>query len=447
MPTKSEIDKLYLDLCKEQIQTQLGWGDPESWVHGDFVKLSELIFDESKIRISINTLKRLWNKIPYDSYPNQSTRDALAKTIGFADFEEFRKANAEKISFHSSSESQSENNSSPENIIQQVKSDVLFETKPKKKSYVFTLLFVGFLISIWTVFWVTNKKVPKDLVVKISSSNNIKVGWPHTVTFNLDVMANEGDSLVVNYHSDIFETISSKTEKLNYTYYMPNYYQLRVLKAEKEIAKLPVHIKTKGWEAFGPLDTEISFFPQKLNDTIKDGLMYIPPAYLNKTSFSLPKEFLVSYRNIDDFQFSVDSLTIKTRVKSSTSLGGLPCHDFMLRLVGEKEPVTVQFQQKACVDEAFVSIGKEKVTGRMEDLSSFGLDFEEWQDIEVVLQGGTIKILANNQIVFSREFKTSLGKLKGIIFWFKGTGAVDEVSLSDSYSGKMLYQEPFDEIK
>ena len=57
---------------------------------GDFDTLSEDVFDKTRERVSVNTLKRLFGIIGPEVEPRQSTLDILARYLGEADWAAFQ---------------------------------------------------------------------------------------------------------------------------------------------------------------------------------------------------------------------------------------------------------------------------------------------------------------------------------------------------------------------
>lgn len=57
--------------------------------HGDFVWLSERIFARLRLYVSHTTLKRLWGYLDEGVQPRESTLDALARFLGYADYQAY----------------------------------------------------------------------------------------------------------------------------------------------------------------------------------------------------------------------------------------------------------------------------------------------------------------------------------------------------------------------
>ncbi|HZF66020.1 MAG TPA: hypothetical protein VEZ55_16115, partial [Chitinophagaceae bacterium] len=83
-------DAVYIQKCTHQIEESLAWGSSENWQNKDYELLSEQILDKKGIALSVSTLKRLWRKVKYDSTPNSSTLNALARFAGFESWRNFK---------------------------------------------------------------------------------------------------------------------------------------------------------------------------------------------------------------------------------------------------------------------------------------------------------------------------------------------------------------------
>jgi predicted DNA binding CopG/RHH family protein len=72
---KLNQEQLFLELTT-QVAKKTGL-NVETMQHKDFEFLSDALFEKTKIRISVSTLKRVFGKIQYEGLPQQATLDAL----------------------------------------------------------------------------------------------------------------------------------------------------------------------------------------------------------------------------------------------------------------------------------------------------------------------------------------------------------------------------------
>jgi hypothetical protein len=85
-----EKEKQLLLLCRQLIEQMLNWGDSNIWGNDDFEQLSQQIFDKTRVQLSVSTLKRIWGKVRYESFPNAATLNALAQFLDYTSWRDFR---------------------------------------------------------------------------------------------------------------------------------------------------------------------------------------------------------------------------------------------------------------------------------------------------------------------------------------------------------------------
>jgi hypothetical protein len=83
----------YLDHCLQRVEEKYNKSPHNDWTDGDFKKLARNILNESGTIISTHTLKRLYGKIKYKEVhnPQEATKDALAKYIGYDSWDDYTK--------------------------------------------------------------------------------------------------------------------------------------------------------------------------------------------------------------------------------------------------------------------------------------------------------------------------------------------------------------------
>ncbi|MCF0074364.1 hypothetical protein LZD49_28025 [Dyadobacter sp. CY261] len=84
----------HLDHCCQLVSEKYGKPDAVHWTNSDFIRLSSILYRQTQVQISPNTLKRIFGKIKTDAryYPQKATRDSLARYAGFADWDTFTHA-------------------------------------------------------------------------------------------------------------------------------------------------------------------------------------------------------------------------------------------------------------------------------------------------------------------------------------------------------------------
>src|SRR5882762_11744879 len=86
-------DETLIQQVKKRFEEKTGWGDSGKWTNQDFLRLSELILEQTGVTISHVTLKRVWGKVKYDSLPNTHTLNTLVQFLGYENWRDFRSQN------------------------------------------------------------------------------------------------------------------------------------------------------------------------------------------------------------------------------------------------------------------------------------------------------------------------------------------------------------------
>lgn len=435
---RQEIDKLVLDHCKSAIEHRLNWGQSEGWTHSDFQTLSEAILAQTGVSLSHNTLKRIWGKVKYDNSPTKATKDAVAVFAGYLHFEDAR---ANWLKLHPEQESQ-ENHELDESVLEQQNVSGSKAPKKAKSPNLLYLAVIGLLLAIAIAYQFLNNAASSKARIRFKATNGIVSTWPHTVNFEVDFTDAKADTIVVNYHDQIRMKASANVRRLNYTYFMPNFYKAKVFDGSDCLATQNIHIKTDGWVALGPLDTTLSYLPHRVIDTIQDSRLYIAPSQLMPRVPVMP-EYYMSYRLVDDFALKLEDLDLSFEVKNDSKEGGLPCHDVRLRILGEENPLELMMLNKGCVDKAHFMIDGKGLNGRTADMTAFGHDFSRWQKVNVKASGKNFIASVADTTIGRLPISKSMGQIKGFIFWFKGTGSLKNFVVKNARTQAIIYRSEF----
>lgn len=86
-------DRYYINIIIRRIEKKLQWKKVSLWTDNEFKKLSLLIYENTSISISPQTLKRLFGKVKYkvDYTTQPATKDSLAKFLDYTDWDAFIK--------------------------------------------------------------------------------------------------------------------------------------------------------------------------------------------------------------------------------------------------------------------------------------------------------------------------------------------------------------------
>ena len=180
---------------------------------------------------------------------------------------------------------------------------------------------------------------------------------------------------------------------------------------------------------------------------IKNGILHIPieeiPSQIIKNG-----EFYVALQNLSDFDYDTDNIIFETRVKNPHEEGGISCFDISIDLNGLVDNklgiLSFNIVKPKCTRFARIRVGDSFYPKEKSDilLDKLGINFDDWNIVKVKTHNNRLKIFVNNEELYDFPYKGKIGILKFMQIYFKGTGSVDWVKISD-LEGKILYNEDF----
>jgi hypothetical protein len=443
MKIDNELEKQSVKSLILSIEAKTGWGDSAKWTDEQFKQLSSEIQDATSTEISISTLKIIFGHIePPTSYyhPLDNTKNALAVYLGYVNWEDCRLRFSEQFMLK-------------ENEI---------ISGPKKKfniSYngvIGIILIIATLIGVWSVL--KKKKDTEKLVSKMLESNyrfegETKSGEvPHTLVVNYDITEIIGaeDSMYIDfddkYLGNVIEKLDKTQRKITHSYLHADYFRVKLLNSKKVLKTVGVQVTSNGWVSRIGDKSLITGKYEYLHmnnylDTLNHAL-FVSPETAKLAGLSQTKGFWVEYTNIRDFGVEGDELLLETSVKNSENEGGQTCFDVIITAICEQGNARVHFLNEGCTRWADIEIADVKMPGSSNDLSALGRDFSDWKKVKMEIAHQKLKVFFEGKEIISQKYSASLGKLKGLLFIFKGCGAIDYVRLSDG-EGTIIYDEEF----
>jgi hypothetical protein len=113
--------------------------------------------------------------------------------------------------------------------------------------------------------------------------------------------------------------------------------------------------------------------------------------------------------------------------------------------------IDAKFTTIGCTDFAMLIAGKTYFRTRARqkniDLDEFGVNQDEWNVFGFLVKGKVLEVFVNHKLAFKGNFITNepFADLVDTRITFKGTGSIDWVKVSNSFTGKVVYQTDFDE--
>lgn len=411
----------YIQRCLASIEKKLGWGPREAWSNQDYEKLGEIIFEETAVRVSSTTLKRVWGRVKYESSPTTATLNTLAQFAGHDNWRVFVQTASGPSPVTLPDRSESKNGTS--------------SGSSRRKSYllllVLTLVVVGLIslsgyISYTTIF---HDKTAVDTTKFSFKANKIaSEGVPNSVVFTYDARAAKTDSVFIVQTWDIRRKKLVPKNGTNHSaiYYYPGYFEAKLIVDGKVVREHELQISSNGWLGLAEGDDKPFYFNQK--DIVQPGKIEISNQLLVNNNFSLkPSLPKIRLYNQGDFgDLMNDNFTFETQVKNDTKEGNNLCQFFEILIHCKGAIIIIPLSARECVGEIQLNAAGNILDSKLSDLSGFGADLRQWTGLKVEVKDKMMTCFVNGKTAKSIAFPNEPKGIVGVQYRFNGVGAVKE---------------------
>lgn len=401
-------DKDLLRQCREEIEARLGWGDPGSWTSQDFETLSEQIFTDTRIRISVSTLKRIWGRVNYTSEPNTATLNALAGFLSYENWRAYRQATAGVVPPPAP----------PEKPL----------TQGKNRFPFYGLGLAGLLLGIF--YAVRPEKTPDPGVYRFDSRPVTK-GIPNSVVFRYDATQADADSVFIQQSWDDRRRarVSKNQHEHTSIYYWPGYFRAKLIVGNRVVKEHDLLIPSDGWLSVITQEPTPVYFRQA--ETLSDSVLRLPARLIEQKGITLqPQTPWTDYYNVRDFgEVKTDAFRFEAEVKNEFGEGSAACRRTQVLLLTTDGIILIPLSAPGCIADLQLINRNESVSGRDRDLSAFGVDFSRWTSLVAEGRAGQFRILINGHEAYRHPAPKEAARIVGMVYRFQGTGAVRKVAL------------------
>jgi hypothetical protein len=203
----------------------------------------------------------------------------------------------------------------------------------------------------------------------------------------------------------------------------------------------PVFIKTKGWKGI----IERKPVPVYLNEKDikgKGSMGVSSPVLQAKTGSPVFNDTWVDFTNVREFD-SVDAgnFTFDAVLRNISTVEESLCRKIYVSILGTKSAIIVPLCDKGCISDIDLLKGYVWVSGKDNDLSAFGCEMKNFQQVTCTVESRRLKIYLNGKAIFDTDQPVPIGDIIGIRFAVEGAGEIKTVKLASH--GRVAYEERF----
>lgn len=455
-----QTDENLIRQVKKMFEEKTGWGNSDNWTNQDFLQLSELIRDQTGITLSHVTLKRVWGKVKYDSLPNTHTLNTLAQFLGYDNWRDLTAKNPPPQSHpeftqnppedarHSPESTQHPPETAPDSTNGKPgpvpHSDSAHSPRTRHGQFRRIWLIVPpLLLVLLILFFLRGQQPPpQPQDYSFSSKKVVSAGLPNSVVFDYDASRSPDDSVVIQQSWDTTRRVKVPKDGHQYTsvYYYPEYYHATLQVHNKVVKTHSILIESNGWLPLVEQSPVPVYF--KPEQAFHNGKLSLSLDQIREKNIPLqPSPPTVLFANVGNFgEIYTDHFDFETSLKNDYSEGSAACQLTRVYLLCEGSAIWVPLCAKGCISTVDLYFTYFYTSGKREDLSAFGVNFNDYVKLRIESDSGRAKILVNDHLAYTVPRHIIRSKIVGIEFSFQGTGSVDYVYLSN---GKVFYRDDF----
>jgi len=425
--------------------------------HSDIERVQVGIFENTGENLSRDTIRRLWGMIKYEGNFQKSTRNILAKSVGFSSWLELEKKSlqvqkeTQKEELNQSpafpktsiSEQVSEENSSvsseklpPTESISQKSRFRLWTQSKEFRGGLLVMLLVGIGIG----FAIQETPKVMETISDFSKSDELPFltilyqqtdTAPSFVKLKYSLEKYAGDSVYIHWDMRDSNLLYQPEGILERPLAKPFCYDLRLTKNGKNLARAPVCIQSRGWTAvYRTNDNNRWELPMAHEECrfIKDGIMQFNE-HKHKVTY-------MQFYNMKPLTVSGDDFTLEARIDNSEAAGGLPQYYTGLFVFGENgNRLILGVIEKGSTFNMVLHIVEKNVYGTEANryLEQIGVPLGEsgYHVYKLQKKGKYVDFFMDNELLYRDSSDQLMGSIQGIGIGFQGAGAVDWIKLYD----------------
>ncbi|WP_109830924.1 hypothetical protein [Reichenbachiella versicolor] len=390
-----------LEILIRFVEKKFNNGSRKTWKNKDFEQLSFTIHRQTKILISVATLKRLFGKVKtgQNYSPQPSTLDALKQ---YSDFDKLYAESQEKK---------------------------YRRAKLLMWSVIGAVVFCIFYLIILNPEPVFEKE--ENLVEGSLTLTKVEGKCPATAFF--DVEMEETDKVVrVHFDDNSPSKVVNGQKHISHFYPYPGVFRPQmksngILVDSSQV----VLVETDGWQAishyFGK-QVQARYHPMPFEKSYSDSIFHATKRDISAVGLDTSKVVVVRVDNYERTEYSGDSFHLKATVRNSTFWAGVRCYSVILLVQGTQGKVFIKLVQDGCSGYSDIVLGDVRYFGTKES-TVMATDLSDWLDVEIINQEKNVEVWLGGSRVLKQSYQKSIGDIVGTSIIFHGSGSVRDFEL------------------
>lgn len=277
------------------------------------------------------------------------------------------------------------------------------------------------------------------------STSDIRVSAHPIVVFsyNIDKVAADSFHFQQSWNERTKVGILKNSHTLTDIYYEPGYHRAKLIANGKVLKEIGVNITAKDWFCYTKTNfTEVKPRYFSKGNSIHDGVLGVTNKAIEENNIDFQKDQIYFYNYSPKLMdVAGDNFVYKARFRLRKIKNTL-CPWIMTEIFCENSFIYLTNTIPGCISEINAKLSENDLSGKTTDLSSFGCDLMQWQDLEIRVVNKQVTVYLANKKIFEKPYQQSLGMISGIGFTSNGICEVDKVSLED-LKGRVVYGSGF----
>ncbi|MFT7033795.1 MAG: hypothetical protein ACJA2S_002303 [Cyclobacteriaceae bacterium] len=404
----------YLKLICSQIEQRLSWGAPKGWTNSSFIEFGNEVKRASGVRISADTLKRIFGKVKTaEQYnPQLATKDALSVFLAYESWSDFKLKN--KLP-------------QDEVLVVPSSSPEVIDITPKNRFLWLVPLVVFSVLIFLFIFKPTVNPPPIDYSFFPFSIKGkyLEGNAYHTAIFDYCVKSIPTDSIFLSFGDVTRKQLLKKDNKTISHYYRgPGKYEVKLFAEQQVLYDTTVYLRTDDWEAytfFSKGDVQEYLPIYDFQDSISE-VMSVNANVPKIKGIDTTQMYWIQYCNYQKYGQNGDNFVLETEVMNNQEIISARCNHVKIDITGENSSISIYFLREGCSKWVKLQFGDVYLNGETQDLSAFGKDFLDFQKVTIRNENKKVRVFYNETLLIEQPYQNSLGEIVGISYTFSGVG-------------------------